>query len=131
MTDSFQLSSILLCSSHPQLVQRIESSRVSQDLRRRFAQKKERSRRALKFLALGGARSSTPSLHHPGQGASLLTARQLVTVCEVFQGESLHLWLQTKQYICSRNGARYLHGPIRDWRLRFVDRFARFEDIEP
>lgn len=30
--------------------------------------KKERSRGALNFLALGGARSSTPSLHHPGAG---------------------------------------------------------------
>jgi hypothetical protein len=109
MTDSFQLPSILLCSSHPQLVQLIESSTVSQDLRRRFVQKKERSRGALNFLTLGGARSSTLSLHHPGQGASRLTARQLGTVRDVFQGESLHSWLQTKQYFCSRNGERYLH----------------------
>lgn len=114
MTDSFQLPSILLCSSHPLLVQRIESSTVSQDLQRRFVQKKERSQGALNFLAPGGARSSTPSLHHPGQRASRLTARQLVTVCDVFQGGSLNRWLQTKQYLCSRYGPRYLHGPIGD-----------------
>jgi|CXWL01.1.fsa_nt_gi hypothetical protein len=71
MTDSFQLPSGLLCSSHPQLVKSIVHLRGYQGLKtcggRLLKKKSAREERSIS-LALGGARSSTPSLHHPGAG---------------------------------------------------------------
>ena len=86
MTGSSQLSSSLLCSSHPQLVKRIVNSRVYKTYGARFVKKKSACEERSLFLELGGSRSSTSSLHHPGAGG--VTAhqpRQLVTVLEMFQ----------------------------------------------
>ena len=88
MTHSSQLSSILLCSSHPQLVKRIENSRVSNDLRRRFVQKKEPSQGGLIFPGAGWRQViNTKSASPRGRGRHGSLSRQLVTVCKVFQVE--------------------------------------------
>lgn len=79
--------------THPQLPylddSALESWGVKQKVTAAFLDKKKSAREEHSIsLALGGARSSTPSLHHPWQGASRLTARQLVTICDVDQGGS-------------------------------------------
>lgn len=68
MIRSSQLFSSLLCSSHPQLMKRLEQLRgYTHDLAVFVQKKSAREERSIS-LALGGARSSTPSLHHPGAG---------------------------------------------------------------
>lgn len=68
MTDSFQLSSILLCSSHPQLVQLIDRSAVSQDLRRQLVQKKSAHEERSILPTVGAVGSSTTKPASPRAG---------------------------------------------------------------
>lgn len=87
MSRSSPLFSSLLCSSHPQLVKRIENSTVSTDLRRRFVQKKEPSQGALNFPGAGWRQViNTKSASPRGRGREGSLSRQLVIVCDVFQG---------------------------------------------
>jgi hypothetical protein len=86
MIASSPLSSSLLCSSHPQLVQRIEKLRVSKERSRRFAQKKERSRGALNFPGAGWRQViNTKSASPRGRGRHGSLSRQLVTISAIVQ----------------------------------------------
>lgn len=87
MNHSSPLPSSLLCSSHPQLVKGLGNSMISKRPTAVFCAKKERSRGALSLPGAGWRQVINTKSASPRAGASRLSARQLVTVCDVFQGD--------------------------------------------
>lgn len=104
--------------THPQLPylddSALESWGVTQKVTAAFLGKKKSAREEHSIsLALGGARSSTPSLHHPWWIAATPSTRQLRPVCDVDQGGSPSRWRRRKLYRCPRCTERYTHDRAR------------------